>query len=158
LHHKNYMDEFADEIEELGAECAVSIIRYALNNNMSASLYAKDHNLIRLSGTGIARYPEFLDQITKAEVAGDTLVWDLVKREAQKLNLGATAIVITPQIDDIALEVLLSFKAKGIEFSVVYLCHSKDYVNSNVEALKQRGIMVNTLCLADDVRLVLGGR
>jgi uncharacterized protein (DUF58 family) len=157
LYNKNYACEYGDEIEELGAECAVSIIRYALNNNMSASLYAKEHHFIRLSGTGIGRYPEFLDQITMAEVTGDILVWDLVKREAQKLNLGATAIVITPQIDDIALEVLLGFKAKGIEFSVIYLCRSKDAVNSNIEALKQRGIMVNTLSLADDIRLVLGG-
>jgi uncharacterized protein (DUF58 family) len=158
LYNENYIDEYADDIEELGAECAVSIIRYALNNNMSASLYAKEQNFIRLSGTGIARYPEFLDQITKSQVIGDTLVWDLVKREAQKLNLGATAIVITPQIDDIALEVLMGFKAKGIEFAVVYLCRSKDLVNNNVEALKQRGIMVNALSLGDDVRLVLGGR
>lgn len=157
LHNKNYVDEYADDIEELGAECAVSIIRYALNNNMSVSLYAKEQNFIKLSGTGIARYPEFIDQITKSQAIGDTLVWDLVKREAQKLNLGATAIVITPQIDDIALDVLLGFKAKGIEFAVVYLCRSKDLVNNNVEALRQRGIMVNTLSLADDVRLVLGG-
>jgi uncharacterized protein (DUF58 family) len=158
LNSKNYVDEYADDIEELGAECAVSIIRYALNSNMSVSLYAKEHHFVRLSGTGIARYPEFLDQITKSQVSGDMLVWDLVKREAQKLNLGATAIVITPRIDDIALEVLMGFKAKGIEFAVVYLCRSKDLVNNNVEALKQRGIMVNTLSLADDVRLVLGGR
>jgi uncharacterized protein (DUF58 family) len=157
LYYKNYQDEYADDIEELGAECAVSIIRYALNNNMSASLYAKDQHAVKLSGTGIARYPEFLDQITKSQVSGDTLVWDLVKREGQKLNLGVTAIVITPQIDDIALEVLMGFKAKGIEFAVVYLCRNKEFVNSNVEALKQRGIMVNTLSLDDDLRLVLGG-
>ena len=157
LHYKNYVDEYADDIEELGAECAVSIIRFALNNNMSARLYAKGENYIKLSGTGIARYPEFLDQITKSQVTGDTLVWELVKREAQKLNLGATAVVITPQIDDIALEVLMGFKAKGIEFAVVYLCLNKEIVNSNVEALRYRGIMVNTLSLADDVRLVLGG-
>ncbi|HYE09533.1 MAG TPA: DUF58 domain-containing protein [Patescibacteria group bacterium] len=157
LHHKNYVDDYADDIEELGAECAVSIIRYALNNNMSVSLYAKDQYMIKLSGTGIARYPEFLDQITKSQINGDTLVWELVKREAQKLNLGATAIVITPQIDDIALEVLLGFKAKGIEFAVVYLCRSKELVNNNVEALRQRGILVNTISLNDDIRLVLGG-
>ena len=157
LYHKNYIDEFSDEIEELGAECSVSIIRYALNNNMSVSLYAKGQNAIRLSGTGIARYPEFLDQITKAEVIGDTQVWGLVKKESQKLNLGATDIVVTPQIDDVALDVLLGFKAKGIEFTVIYLCSSKEPVNSNVEALKQRGIMVNTLSPVDDVRSVLGG-
>ena len=124
---------------------------------MSVSLYAKGQNAIRLSGTGIARYPEFLDQITKAEVIGDTQVWDLVKKESQKLNLGATDIVVTPQIDDVALDALLGFKAKGIEFTVIYLCSSKEPVNSNVEALKQRGIMVNTLSPVDDVRSVLGG-
>jgi len=71
--------------------------------------------------------------------------------------LGATDIVVTPQIDDVALDVLLGFKAKGIEFTVIYLCSSKEPVNSNVEALKQRGIMVNTLSPVDDVRSVLGG-
>lgn len=157
LYYKNYVDEYADNIEELGAECAVSIVRYALNSNMSVSLYAKDNHAIKLSGTGIGRYPEFLDQITKSQVTGDTVVWELVKREAQKLNLGATAIVITPQIDDIALEILMSFKAKGIEFAVIYLCRSRELVNTNVEALKQRGIMVNTVALTDDLRLVLGG-
>lgn len=157
LHHKNYVGDFADEIEELGAECSASIIRYALNNGMSVSLYAKDQSAIKLSGTGIGRFPEFLDQITKSQVTGDTLVWELVRREAQKLNLGATAIVITPQIDDIALEILLAFKAKGIEFAVVYLCRSRDMVNNDVEALKQRGILVSTVSLTDDIRLVLGG-
>lgn len=157
LYHENYSGELADAIEELGAECAVSIIKYALQNMMQVSLYAKEQSIIRMSGAGIGRYPEFLDQITKAEVTGDTLVWDLVKREAQKLNLGATAIIITPQIDDIALDVLLGLKSRGIEFTVIVLCHSKELVNSNVEALKHRGIMVSTLSLDDDVRLVLGG-
>jgi uncharacterized protein (DUF58 family) len=158
LHHKNYVGELANEIEELGAECTASIIRYALNNHMAVSLYAKEKASTKLSGTGIGRFPEFLDQITKLQVIGDTPIWELVRREAQKLNLGATAIVVTPQIDDIALEILLAFKAKGIEFAVIYLCRSKELVNNDVEALKQRGIMVSTVSLADDIRLVLGGR
>jgi uncharacterized protein (DUF58 family) len=157
LYQNNYADEMADEIEELGAECAVSIIRFALNNNMSVSLYAKGKHTLKLSGTGIGRYPEFLDQITKAEVKGDTPVWELVKREAQKLNLGATAIVITPEIDDTAFEVLSAYKTKGIEFAVVQLCQSKELINNNIEALKKRGITVNTITPANDIRLVLGG-
>jgi hypothetical protein len=51
----------------------------------------------------------------------------------------------------------MSFKTKGIEFAVFYLCKSKELVNNDVEALRQRGIMVNTISLADDIRLVLGG-
>lgn len=157
LYHNNYKDESSDETEELGAECAVSIIRYALDSNMLVSLYAKEHYEIKLSGAGIARYPEFLDQVTKARVVGDAPVWELVKREGQKLNLGATAIVITPEIDDIALEVLLSFKANGIEFAVVYVCPNKELVNGNVEALRQRGIAVSTISHANDIKQVLGG-
>jgi len=157
LYHKSYAGDFADEIEEMGAECAASILKYALNNHMAASLYAKDKNFVKLSGSGIGRFSEFLDQITKSEVTGDTPIWELLKREAQKLSLGATAIIITPQIDETALEVLFSFKAKGIEFAIVYLCRNKELVNSNVEALKQRGITVNTISLADNIRLALGG-
>lgn len=157
LYHKSYEGEFADEIEEIGAECAASIIRYALNNQMAVSLYAKDKKSVKLFGTGIGRFPEFLDQITKSEVTGETPIWDIVKREAQKLNLGATAVIITPHIDDTALDILFSFKAKGIEFAVIYLCKNKELINPDVEALKHRGIMVNTISLSDDVRLALGG-
>jgi len=157
LYHGNYTGIHADEMEELGAECAISIIRYALNNNILVSLYAQEQSAIRLAGTGIARYPEFLDQITKAQVRGEALVWELVKREGQKLNLGATAIVITPQIDDAALEVLLGFKAKGIEFAVVHISQNRELVDNNVEALKQRGIMVSTISSPEDVKRVLGG-
>jgi uncharacterized protein (DUF58 family) len=157
LYHQSYQGDFADNIEEIGAECAASIIRYALNSNMSTTLFAKDKGFIRLSGSGIGRFPEFLDQITKSEVTGDTPVWELLKREAQKLNLGATAVIITPHIDDAALEVLFSFKSKGIEFAVIYLCRNREIANPDVEALKQQGIMVNTISLADDIRLALGG-
>ncbi len=157
LYHKNYVGELADDIEELGAECAVSIIQFALKNNMPVSLFAKEEHSIKLSGTGIARYPEFLDQITKAQVTGDTPVWELVKREAYKLNLGATAIVVTPSLDDEALDILMGFKSKGIEFVVYYICRSKELTNSNVDALSKKGITVNALSLTDDIRFVLGG-
>lgn len=157
LYYKNYVGELADDIEELGAECAVSIIQFALKNNMPVSLFAKEEHSIKLSGTGAARYPEFLDQITKAQVTGDTPVWELVKREAHKLNLGATAIVITPELDDAAIDILMSFKSKGIEFVVYYICRSKELTNSNVEALSKKGITVNSLSLTDDIRFVLGG-
>jgi uncharacterized protein (DUF58 family) len=157
LFYLNYQGEHADEIEELAAECAVSIINYALNNGMPVNLFAKDKSFIRLSGTGGEKYPEFLEQITKARVEGDTPIWELLKREAQKLNFSATAIIITPRIDDTALDVLLSFKAKGLEFAIYYICPDKTAVNANVEALKQRGIMVSTISLNDDIRLVLEG-
>jgi uncharacterized protein (DUF58 family) len=157
LYHKNYAGEFADEMEELGAECALSVIQFALKNHMPVSLYAKGAYSMKLSGTDMARYPEFLDQITKTQVTGDTPIWELVKREAHKLNLGATAIVVTPELDDAALDVLLSFRAKGIEFVVYYICKSKELINSNADALSKKGIPVNSLSLTEDIRYVLGG-
>jgi uncharacterized protein (DUF58 family) len=157
LNMENYKVQFADELEEVGAECAASVIRYALSQNMPVSYIAKSDNYIKVSGTGLNRFNEFLDAITRSDITGNTPIWELVRQEGQKLNLGATAVIITSSINEMLLETLLTFKTKGIGFVLIYLCEDRNAINSNIEVLKQHGIKVYILGLNDDLLQVLGG-
>ncbi len=157
LYQENYQGKFADEMEEAAAECAASVIRYALSKNMPVSYIAKSDSFIKVSGMGLSRFNEFLDAITRSEVCGDTPVWELVRNEGQKLNLGATAVIITLSVNELLLQTLLTFKAKGIGFVLIYLCEDRNVLNNNIEILKEHNIKVYVLGLHDDLLQVLGG-
>ncbi|MFZ5351612.1 MAG: DUF58 domain-containing protein [Bacillota bacterium] len=158
LYEYSYEGAYKDEMEELAAECSASIARYALARNMSVSLIGKCSEYIRVSGTGINKFAEFLDAITKSEVTGDIPIDELVRIEGQKLNLGATAIIVTSNVSKTMLDTVLSYKAKGVGFVIVHLCENRDIVNNNVEALKQHGVVVYTVGIWDDIMQALGGQ
>lgn len=157
LYEGSYEGDLKDEMEELGAECAASIVRYALNKNMSVSFIAKGDNFTRISGSGISRFGEFLDAITRTEVNGDTPINEIIRHEGQKLNLGATAIIITSSISESMLETMLSYKAKGVGFVFVYLSVDSNEIDKNVEVLKQHDIVVYVVGLGDNIVRALGG-
>ena len=157
LYAKSYRGDFADELEEKGAECAASIIRYALTRNMTVGLNAKGSEYISLYGNGINRYQEFLDTITKASIEGDTPIWELMRREGLKLGWGATAIVITPDVCRASMEAMLAFKASGIEVVILFLCTDSEAGNESIQLLRQHNFRVYQICLKDDIRQVLGG-
>jgi len=114
-------EEIAFDIEEKGAECAVSIIRYALSHSMSVNFTAKGDELVNLSAKRADRFNQFLDVISLLSSKGDMPIADLIRKEVRKLAWDATVVVITPCIDK-AASAFLSLKTSGIEFVVVYLC------------------------------------
>lgn len=149
-------EDKAFDIEEKGAECAASIIRYALSNSMSVNLIAKGDESIALAAKGADQFSQYLDAISMLSSKGDTPIADLVRKEAQKLAWDATAVVITPCIDK-ASSAFLSLKAKGIEFAIVYLCQNNEEINKNIEILKENDFKVFVVGLKDDIKQVLGG-
>ncbi|MGE5629635.1 MAG: DUF58 domain-containing protein [Caulobacteraceae bacterium] len=158
LYAGGFNKETADDIEEKGAECAVSIIRYALSNSMSVNFIAKGDMPVSLSAKGINRFYEFMDTVSKLSANGDIPVQDIVKREARKLDWDATIVVITSNIDKPFMDTFLSLKASGIEFVIIYIFENIEEAEENLEILKGSDFRVFTVGLKDDIRQVLGGR
>ncbi|MDD4504679.1 MAG: DUF58 domain-containing protein [Clostridiaceae bacterium] len=149
-------EEKAFDMEEKGAECAASIIRYALSHSMSVNFIAKGGELITLAAKGIDRFSQFLDAISMLSSKGDIPIADLVRKEARKLDWDATVVVITSCIDKAASE-FLSLKTSGIEFVIVYLCKDSEESNENIEMLKHNDFKIFVVGLKDDIKQVLGG-
>jgi uncharacterized protein (DUF58 family) len=158
LYEGSYSEENGDDMEEKAAECAVSIIRYALGKSMSVNLVAKGEKPVNISARGTNRFYEVLDTISKLTSTGDIPISELVKREARKLDWDATIVIITPNIDKSSAEVYMALKTSGIEFVIVYLCKEHEEANENLDALKNNEFKVYEVALQDDVRQVLGGR
>lgn len=157
LYDYGFPEDSASDIEERGAECAVSIIRYALFHSMSVNFTAKGDIAVSLTAKRVDRFSQFLDAISKLTAKGDIPISDLVKREARKLDWDATVVVITPCIDKAASETYLSLKASGIEFVIIYLCRDKEERNENIDILKHNDFKIFEVGLEDDIRQVLGG-
>jgi len=151
-----FSGETAFDIEEKGAECAASIIRYALSHSMSVNFIAKGDNPITLSAKRVDRFNQFLDAISLLSSKGDIPIADLVRKEARKLEWDATVVIITPCIDK-AAPTFLSLKTSGIEFVIVYLCKDSEESNESIEMLRQNDFKVFMVGLEDDIRQVLGG-
>lgn len=157
LYEGSFDEETGDDMEERAAECAVSIIHYALGKSMSINLVAKGEKPVSLSAKGINRFQEILDTISKLSGKGDTPVYELVKREARKLEWDATIVVITPSIDKDSVKAYMALKTSGIEFVIVYLCRDSGEANEDLELLKENYFRVYSIGLQDDIRQVLGG-
>jgi uncharacterized protein (DUF58 family) len=157
LYAGSYEGEKADELEEKGAECAVSIIRYALTNSMAVNFTAKTENSINLSGKGIGSFREFMDIITETTRTGDVPVWELVKRKVRKLDWDATVVIITPNIDVMPVDTIHAMEATGVDLVLIYICEDRNIENENVSKLKLSGIRVFVVGVEDDIRQVLGG-
>jgi uncharacterized protein (DUF58 family) len=157
LYDYGFPEDSAGDLEEKGAECAVSIIRYALFHSMTVNFTAKGDMAASLSAKRIDRFEQFLDVISRLSAKGDMPIPELVKREARKLDWDATVVVITPCIEKKAAETYLSLKASGIEFVIIYLCRDKEEDNESIKLLKYNGFKVFTVGLEDDIRQVLGG-
>ncbi len=157
LYDYGFPEDLASDIEEKGAECAASIIRYALFHSMTVNFTAKGDMAANLTAKRVDRFEQFLDAISRLSAKGDIPISDLVKKEARKLDWDATVIVISPCIEKTATEAYLSLKASGIEFVIIYLCGDKEENNESIEVLKHNGLKVFTVGLEDDIRQVLGG-
>lgn len=156
LYDYGFDEEFAYDLEEKGAECAASVIRYALANSMSVNFIAKGEEPVNLSAKRADRFSMFLDAISKLSSKGDIPIADLVRKEARKLDWETTAVVITPCIEKCA-PVFLSLKASGIELVIIYLCRDRGNRAKDVETIKNSGINVFVIALEDDIKQVLGG-
>ena len=156
LYDYGFDEETAYDIEEKGAECAASIIRYALANSMSVNFTARGEELVSLSAKRADRFNLFLDAISKLSSKGDIPIGDLVRKEARKLDWEATAVVITPLIEKNA-SAFLSLKASGIELVIIYLCRDGANDGKDAEILKSSGLNVFAVGLEDDINQVLGG-
>lgn len=157
LNQNNFQEENALDIEEKGAECAVSIIRYALLKGMSVSFTAKGKEFINLSGSDISRYNDFQDAVTQTTASGDMPIGALVKSQSPKLGWGVTAVIITSNMDKQSMDTLLTLKSSGIDMVVIYLNAGKIENDGNFQTLAQNDIRLYNLGLADDIRQVLGG-
>lgn len=157
LYNYGFPEDSASDIEEKGAECAVSIIRYALFHSMSVNFTAKGDKEISLTAKRVDRFSQFLDAISLLSASGDVPISDLVRREARKLDWDATVVVITPCIDKAASETYISLKSSGIEFVLVYLCIDKEENNENIEMLRHNDFKIFVVGMEDDIRQVLGG-
>ncbi len=157
LYDHGFNEETAFDIEEKGAECAASIIRYALAQSMPVSFTAKGEELVTVSAKRVDRFELFLDIISKATSKGDMPIEELVVKEARKLEWDATVVVITPYLTK-AIPSFISLKASGIEFVIVYLCKDSSILNKDIELLRQNEFKVFVVGLKDDIRQVLGGQ
>lgn len=157
LYDYGFTEETAYDLEEKGAECAASIIRFALSHSMSVNFTAKGDELINLSAKRVDRFNQFLDVISLLSSKGDIPIADLVRKEARKLDWDATIVVITPCID-LAAGTFLSLKNTGLEFVIVYTCKDSSVRNDNIEMLKHNDFRIFTIGLEDDIRQVLGGQ
>lgn len=157
LHAASYTDEYADDLEEKGAECAVSIIRYALTGSMSVNFTAKADKAVSVSGKDINSFREFMDIITKTSRNGDVPVWDLVKREARKLDWDATVVVITPYLKELPVDAIHTLESTGVDLVLIYICRDRNEEHEEIDRLKMSGIRVFIVGIQDDIRQVLGG-
>lgn len=158
LYRENYTGDLAFDMEEKAAECAVSIIRYALSRDMSVHFIAKDERFISLSAKGVNRFHEFMDVISKTTVNGDVPAAELIKREVRKLDWDAAVLVITPKLDKASLETYLMLKSLGIEPVVVYIRKDEDEDNENLLSLESNGFKVYPVGVGEDLRRVFGGQ
>jgi uncharacterized protein (DUF58 family) len=157
LYDYGFKEEIAFDIEEKGAECAASIIRYALSGSMSVNFTAKGDELITVSAKRADQFSRFLDVISKSTSKGDIPIADLVIKEVRKLGWDATVIIITPCLDK-AIPAFISLRTSGIEFVIVYLCKDSGKRDKNIEMLIQNDFKVFVVGLEDDIRQVLGGQ
>ncbi len=156
LYDYGFDEEKSYDIEEKGAECAVSIIRYALFHSMSVNFAAKGEELIAYTAKGVDRFNQFLDAISKLSAKGDIPIEELISIEARKLSWDATIIVITPCIANGAYA-FLPLKAAGLELVVIYLCGCSEEPDKGFEVLKENDIKVFAIRPEDDIKQVLGG-
>ncbi len=157
LYDYGFEEEIAFDLEEKGAECTASIIRYALFHSMSVNFIAKGDMSVTLNAKRVDRFDLFLDALSRVTAKGDTPIADLVRREARKLDWDATVVVITPHMDKASAETYLSLKASGIEFVVVYLRKDKEESSEIIESLRHNDFKIFVVDMEDDIRQVLGG-
>ncbi len=158
LYKENYSGDQAFDLEEKAAECAVSIIRYALSSDMSVSFIAKDQHPVSMAAKGINRFHEFMDIVSKTSANGDVPVAELVKREVRKLDWDATVVIITPRLDKASADTYMQLRSAGIELFVVYIRKDGEEENESVQLLQANGLKVYTTGVNQDIRQVFGGQ
>lgn len=157
LYDYGFKGESAYDLEEKGAECAASIMKYALSRSMSVNFIAKGEEQITFSAKKADRFNGFLDMLSKSSANGDMPLEDLMIKEIRKLTWDATVIVITPCVDK-SFPAFLSLRNSGVEFVIIYLCLNNDNTDYSVRLLRQNGFRLFTVSLQDDIRQVLGGQ
>ncbi|HWQ29358.1 MAG TPA: DUF58 domain-containing protein [Negativicutes bacterium] len=157
LYDYGFKGEIAYDIEEKGAECAASIMKYALSRSMSVSFTAKGEEKLSFSAKKAGQFNNFLDMLSKSSAVGDMPLEDLLTKEVRKLTWDATVVVITPCLEK-AIPALISLKSSGAEFVVIYLRRDGNKRDDNIRLLRQKGFSLFVIGLDDDIRRVLGGQ
>lgn len=157
LYDYGFKGELAYDIEEKGAECAASIMKYALSRSMSVSFIAKGEEQITFSAKKADQFNRFLDMLSKSSSNGAMTLEDLMIKEIRKLTWDATVIVITPCLDK-SFPAFISLKNSGVEFVIIYLCRDSGKSDDSVRLLRQSGFRLFTVGLQEDIRRVLGGQ
>jgi|GEM_PF-801296 len=157
LYDYGFKGEAGYDLEEKGAECAASIMKYALSRSMSVNFIARGEEQMTFSAKKADRFNGFLDMLSKSSANGDMPLEDLLIKEIRKLTWDATVIVITPCIEK-TYPAFLSLRNSGVEFVIIYLCLDRDSAEHSTRLLRQNGFRLFTVGLQDDIRQVLGGQ
>lgn len=141
LYKKHYTGEKAEDVEEKGAECCVSLIKHCLSKGIGVNFCSYEKECIDLSHREAENFQTYLEVITKLNTKGNIPVWELIKKEAQKLNSGVTIAVITPMIGKKLMDMVTVLRPKGFEFIIFYIDD-----NENEEGSK-KDILLNDIYL-----------
>lgn len=150
--------EFQYEMEEKAAEISLAIIRYALTRSMAVEFYTADKETVSIIGKGINQFSQFLDVISRLSANGDMPIYEIVRKEARKLNYAATLVIITAKVDEQFGKLMYSLKMAGMYIVVIYISREYEEDNYNFENICKLGIKAFKIGIDDDVRLRLGGR
>ena len=135
LYKEHYTGEKAEDVEEKGAECSVSLIKYCLSKGIGVNFCAYGKEYINFSHKEAENFQTYLELITKLSTKGNIPVWELIKKEVQKLNNGVTIAVITPMLDRKLLDMVTALKPKGFEFIIFYIDDNENDEKSKKEIL-----------------------
>jgi uncharacterized protein (DUF58 family) len=119
LYESKYIGNRREDIEERAAECAASLINFAMSKGIGINLYAAAKEYINLSHKEAGTLETYFDVLASLNPKGTIDISQIIYKEAQKLNSGVTIIIITPKVDTNLISTASQMKLKGFEFIIL---------------------------------------
>lgn len=153
-----YLNDTEGFIEEKIAECAVSIIRYALYRKVSTNFVTYTDKKVELRGKDIVSFKKFLELFARIQPTNNISLGNIIVNESRTFSPVTTVIIITPEMDDELMSSVLTLKQRGYNIMLILV---NDFINNKtmedkLYILEKSGVDIYKVDLEDDIRYVLG--
>lgn len=153
---EDYYEPKRMDIEEKIVECAVAIINYMLERNISTYLFGSDKRYIYIKGRDLKTFKSFMDELITVKSNGDILFNQFLESRSKLLSKGSSIIIITPLINEKYLEKIIGIKEYGMDVIIIYVS-DKDIDTYNLNIINKYKIRYFKVTINGDVKAVLEG-
>lgn len=138
-----YHLHYEDDVDRINEDCAVevtaSIIKYALSQNAETSLvYQSDHE-VQIESRDLSTFPQVLKQLVNFVTKGELSYSELLNQETKRLEQGSFVVLITPEVDQGLINVILGLRRRSFIISLI-VTNQKSLFTDTKELLMASGV------------------